>query len=280
MNRKILFLLSFFLLSIQDIALAKSYPPSENAYLEKSFRLPAVNAIDVHGDIDVEIKTGCWGQHIDLAGKRSQVESVRMQVKGSTLWVGALNCCRSHTRPKVYLRLPALAQLAYSGGGADISVNGLSENFPVAMMFQGSPHVELKGNVNLYRLIAGGRSRVFIYWINTCEPCIRAMDDAEICIGGIADTLVIDAYQSARVDARYVRTRRAFVKTYGCSRADICVMKSMNILASGRSNVYYYQDPKFQAPLLQCAGSVIKMTDICYPPCWLCDNACCKNGWH
>lgn len=281
MIRKILFLTGFFLLFISDVAWARNYAAYENAYVQKSFRLPPINAIDVNGDIDVEIETGSWGQRIALSGSRRLTESVRMQVRGSRLRIGTLCMCNpSHARPKISIHLPSLTQLACSGQDIHVSVDGLSANHPVVMIFQGSPHVELKGHISLYRLIAGGHSHVFVYWIDICEPCIKAMGNAEICIGGIADTLSIDAYQSARVDARYVRTRRAFVKTYGCSRADICVMKSMNIFAADSSNVYYYQDPKFQAPFLQCAGSVIKMTEICYPPCWLCDNACCKNGWH
>jgi hypothetical protein len=257
----------------------RSAPENPDEFIQRNLRLPAFNNIQSNGEFDLEVTEGSYGQTIEVSGSRRNLAATKLYVRGSTLQISTL-CCAAPRRPRIRIHVPQLAGLACTRGCSTIRVNGLRSDHPVAFEFLSNSTVVLNGHVAIDHLLAGSNSYVVAYWIESCESYIKARGNATITLGGKVDTLVIDVWDNAQVDACQVWARRAFVKTFNRSRADIRVFESMNIVASDCSNVYYYQDPCFQAPLLQGAGSVIKMTRICNPPCWICDNSCCKNSWH
>jgi hypothetical protein len=242
--------------------------------------LPYFNSIQVIGDLDVQIDGGFHRQQLEVSGRLKNVQAIKMYMKGKTLHIGTLVQPPFSPRVKIRASMPSFNQFSYGGGSGNINIKQLHPAQAVSMNIQGSPRVSINGNVRLHRLIVGGNSQLSIYWINSCDVSLTATDNAKISVAGMVGTLEADAFQCAWINARYLRAERVFVKSYGGSRVDVSAMCALNALASHYSTIYSYQDPRFQAPYMQCAGSVIQMTHLCFPPCDLCDNACCKNGWH
>lgn len=253
---------------------------SSNPYVHKQLRFPHFDAVEVIGNVDVDIDGGaCGQQQVEVSGRSKSVRAFVAFTKGRTLYVGML-AHRGSQRLKASICAPMLKQFNCRSGCPNITIQNLSSYCPICMNIQGRAKATINGNVRLRRLIVGGDSQVSVFWINSCDFYLKATDCAKICLAGVVKTFEADAFRSACVNARYLRARRVFVKSYDCSRADVSASCALNALASGASNIYFYQHPKFQAPFMQCAGSVVQMTDICCPPNDICDIACCKNGWH
>jgi len=253
----------------------------QNPYIHKQISLPSsFNAVTVIGDIDVDMD-GSRGQQVKVSGRLKDVQSVVTYVRGKTLYVTTLTKGKRTERLKMRINTLNLSQFRYDKGFGRINMQGLSSRYPIfCMNIQGAPKVNINGDLRLQKLIVGGQSQVSIYWVNSCDFSLVARDNASVCVGGIATTFEAFTCQCARINAKYLRTKRVFAKSYGCSRMDVRASCALNALASDGSAIYFYQNPRFQAPFMQRAGSVIQMTDLCCPPCGICDNACCKNGWH
>lgn len=274
-------LLLFFLTNSAVAAIRYSRAP-KNPYVSKQLQLPYFQAIQANGNVDLQIDGSPYGQSVCISGRLKDTQAVRMFVKGKTLYIASYARCQPSCRVKVRLAISRLDQLNYTQGTGNISIKQSwpSYRYPLSLNICGNPKVSINGNVRLCKLVAGGNAEISLYWINSDDLYLRAMNKARVCLAGTVGTLEAYTFQSAWINARYLRAKRAFVKSYNSSRIDVRVVCSLNALASQNSGIYYYQDPKFQAPYMQCAGSVVNMSHICYPPCSICDNACCKNGWH
>lgn len=252
----------------------------KDSYICKQLRLPCFDGVEVIGDVDVDIEGGACGQQVEVSGRSKSVRAVVACTKGRTICIRTLAQCRGWQRPKICIRVPMLSRFNYKSGAANITIQKLSPCYPVCMDIQGRPKVTINGNIRLRRLIVGGSSEVSVFWINSCDFYLRATDCAKVCLAGVAKTFEVDAFQSASANARYLHAQRVFVKSHDCSRVDVRASCALNALASEGSYIYSYQNSRFQAPFMQCGGSVVQMTDICCPPNDICDEACCKNGWH
>lgn len=281
MMRKIFIttLLLFLLINSAYAATRYSGVP-QNPYISKQLKLPYFQSIQTYGDMDLQIDGGSYRQTVGISGRRKTLQSTRMYVKGKTLYIVTLARSQMASRAKIQIVAPRLNQLNCSGGSGNIRIEHISPARPFGMDIYGNSNVSLNGNIRLRNVMVGGNTKLWVYWVNSCDCSLNAMGNAKISVAGIATTLEINAFQNARIDARYLRTKRAFIKSYGNSRVDLQAMCSLNAFASGCSTIYYYEDPRFQAPYMLRGGSVVGMTHVCCPPCDLCDRACCKNGWH
>lgn len=254
--------------------------PQQNPYVHKKLCLPCFKSIQASGDIDFQIDTSAYRQMVEVSGRLKNVQAVSMEVKGKTLYIGMLAQGQKRCRTKVRICAPWLTGVSYGGGSGNIWIRQRYRSCPLCLSVYGSPNVKIDGSVRLCQLVAGEDAKIWMYWVNSIDCYVKAMDGARVCLAGVANTLEVNSFGRAWINTRYLRARRAFIKSYDNSRVDVSAICSLNALASQHSGIYYYQDPRFQAPYMQCAGSVVDMTKIYYPCCDLCDRACCKNSWH
>lgn len=241
--------------------------------------LPCFNAIDARGDFDLEINGSAYQQSFAVWDTAERLQKVKTTVENHTLHLVAPNPS-SVGRTKICIHLPYLKQLHYTDGAANIAIHRLKPYQPLGMTLEGYAKVYVNGNVNLRQLVVGNNAQLSLYWLNTHDLSLKATDNARICLAGIVGTLETEASQASWINARYLRAAQVFAKSYNRARIDLHPTCALNALACDQSGIYFYRNPRFQAPYVQCTGSVVTMTDTCYPPCSLCDNACCKNGWH
>jgi hypothetical protein len=276
--------LLLFLLANVSVAAPRYYfqpkPKPQNRYVCKTLSVPYFDSIWASRDMDLQIDGSSYGQQVTVSGELKSVQAIKVSMRKNTLCIVPMARKRFSCRAKIRIAVPRLKQFEYAGGSANISITQSRPSCPITMNIYGKPKVSIDGNVRLCELLVGGGTQLSIYWVNSCDFYLRATDNARICLAGIAGTFEADSFGSAWINARYLRATRAFVKSYSNSRIDVRAICSLNALASQHSAIYYYEDPRFQSPYMQCAGSVIGMTHLCCPPCDLCDRACCKNGWH
>lgn len=126
----------------------------------------------------------------------------------------------------------------------------------------GDVDMSLHGDIRLKSASVGGNSSLHTYWINNTELKINTFGDAKVFLAGVAKDLDAVAAGDSVIDAKYLRTYNAHVKTEGTSTAAITVWHAMNVYAMNSSTIYYYRDPEFQAVYLDNAGSVLRMQGL------------------
>jgi hypothetical protein len=275
----------FLFIAASAEANSQSINKSKTVYTHKTIRLPYFNAVHITGDVNLEIDTTSCRRCITVEGSRETLKNIKMSAKKAILSITipkcATKCKCACPPPKIRMRIctPLLNQFTYAEGDGNININLTSTANCSCIRLKGNSKTNINGDLHLQKLLLGGKTNLSIAWLNSCDFYLEATDKARIGIAGRVGVLEANVSGLAWVNARYLNAQCAFVKTQDRSRLDVRVSKSLNALASQSSRIYYYQDPKFQAPYMQSRGSVINMTYNCCPPCDLCDSACCKNGW-
>ena len=269
----------FFLLPVCSV-LAQSSFPLENSCVHQCFQIPPFSSIQALGDVDIQIDTSSHKYEVTISGRLKNTQTIKFEVRNSTLWINPLAQNPLLGRPKIKICMPMLLRLIYTGGCANITVNCIRLLCPLSLDIHGSPKINICGNIIPGEIVIGGGTQLLMYWINGGDFCLKATDDARVCVAGSVHTFAADSFDSSWINAKYLRTTRAFVKSHDRSRVDLRPSCSLSTLASQNSVIYYYQHPYMQTPFVQKAGSVIPMSPICYPSCKDCDAACSKNSWH
>lgn len=82
-------------------------------------------------------------------------------------------------------------KLNYTQGTGNISIKQSwpSYRYPLSLNICGNPKVSINGNVRLCKLVAGGNAEISLYWINSDDLYLRAMNKARVCLAGTVGTL-------------------------------------------------------------------------------------------
>jgi hypothetical protein len=126
--------------------------------------------------------------------------------------------------------------------------------------------VELRGNIGLRELVLEDTAPVNVYWVNSRQLLMNVDGHEKVFLAGVADLLIANVHHKAKLNAKYLRTQKAFVNTQQTAIAEVSVLDSLNAYAQGQSNIYYYHQPKLLGRYYQDHGSVIYMGKEA-PPC-------------
>lgn len=155
-----------------------------------------------------------------------------------------------------------LHQLQLKGNGRTV-VKGIdSRDMHITM--DGRPHVELHGTVNLQNLNYQGQGSLYLYWVGSHDLNVVGKGDATAHLAGVVNTLYVSLYDRATLDAKYLRAQEVFVKAFDATTAEIQAIDTQNVLASDRSTVYFYKDPKLDASFMAYQGAVLDMESVPY----------------
>ena len=75
------------------------------------------------------------------------------------------------------------------------------------------------------------------------------------------DRLDVELWNTAHFNGRYLRAEHSFVKTHDRSLAEISVIRNQHTLASGKSNIYFYELPLTRADFMAFDGSVLDLRE-------------------
>lgn len=289
--------LIFLILSLTNGSHAASTTASTPSSIQPQPTEPFTRVV-VQGNIDVKLYTGDTHPRVILHGDPNDVSDIQTKIQHGILYVNVGKGCPHFGRVGIDIRTHYLTFFSYHGAGnvtadnlqsgmIDLSINNKEKttllgqfnlrNLLVSgsgftqlngikghlckIKLIGKPHVRINGVVNLTSLTMAGKSSLSLFWVNSRILKIRAKDNAFLQIAGVVDTLDLALNDHARFNGRYLRGTDVFVKTFGHAVAEICATKTQHTLASGASNIYFYNLPKMKADFMAWNGAVLDMRE-------------------
>lgn len=289
------------LLILTSLAQAGALPAQAfDKSLSRTHHLPDITHIDSFGDYDLEIIGNSSVTDLRMIGVKKDLDSIHFSDKAGHLSItqSYKNAGFKGQPPLLVLRLKRLASLHTAGQGnvtgvdirgqhMSITTNNRGQVLLVGKMDiaqlhnqgsgpvrisgirshqlditqKGSGIMTLNGVANLHSLTDTGSGIVSLYWLQSPDLTIQAKGKSSIRLAGAVDVMHATLNKTSHLDGKFLRVKKAFVRTNDDSRADLWVRDSMNTQASGTSNIYYYHEPKFAAKFVGDNGSVLKMPE-------------------
>ncbi len=129
----------------------------------------------------------------------------------------------------------------------------------------GKPRVKLSGRMNVAALEVNNDARLSLYWIKSPVLTIRAFGQAFIQLAGVVEKLNVELWDNARFNGRYLRAKRAFVKTHDHAVAEMSAVSRQHTLASDTSDIHFYNLPTLRTDFMAKEGAVLDMRDLGSP---------------
>lgn len=150
-----------------------------------------------------------------------------------------------------------LRQLSVSGKSL-VQIKGIKTN-EMALTLQDNPKVYLEGIILLGSLHMSNSGFLSMYWVKSERLNIHLEEHAQLQLAGIVNVLNLKARGRSHFLGRYLRVRRAFVKTYDHALAEINVIHREHTLASGASDIHIYHVPEMREDFMAYNGAVLDM---------------------
>ncbi|KTC70240.1 hypothetical protein Lbir_1823 [Legionella birminghamensis] len=261
--------------------------------------LSSFNHVSVSGRLNVVLHTGYSKPQIILHGDPRDLAQVSTRVQNYTLVVNLGSGYPRYGSVTVDIRGRFLNTFRYEGAGIvtgprlnsglldlyienegrtvlgghinvgvlEVKGNGYTEINGVQarnlhLRMSGKPRVKLAGIERINTLDLEGDGALSMYWVKSDTLTIRAGGNAFIQLGGVANKIDVCLHDKARFNGRYLRAKRAFVKTYENSVAELSVVNRQHTLASDASNIYFYNIPEMKTDFMAFDGSVLDMRDL------------------
>lgn len=152
-----------------------------------------------------------------------------------------------------------LHQALFGGKGVTHIKGAHGQN--IELTLTGRTKVQILGTIQLSRLKMKNQAWLSAHWLKSSTLIMRLRDQTYAQLAGSVDFLDVALRDQARFNGRYLRAQRAFAKTQNQSEADIDVVKAQHSLASGTSNIYFYDLPTMRADFMAENGSVLDMRE-------------------
>jgi|GEM_PF-2090180 len=216
------------------------------------------NSLKLNGELQVEVKAGQTVPKLQIEATSGQLSTVFFTVKQQELTINQRgSCCKDGFKPKLIIQVPTLNSLIVKGKNKVTITNLHSREFYLFSENQGD--IDIQGVVGLKELSAQGKGFINIYWVNTPKLNVWASAETKILLGGKVENLHANMAKQSSLNARYLATTNAYVRTADCARVDIAAKQILNAEAIDTSNIYYYQQPAFLGQHMFGGGSVLNV---------------------
>lgn len=269
---------------------------------EEQFTAQPFHAIDINGPINVQITSGQAKPTLQLLGDPTNLAHIYAAVKNDTLYLSIQPDFTPAEGSELLAKVNScsVTLLHYNGTGnvtasnlsgpINVSVNGSGtilllgkkldlRNLDVAgssnvhilgvesnllnVQDNGTGKVNIGGTEVLQSVAYNGSGPLSMYWVNSTNVKVVGSGRGRIFLAGTAGLLDATIDEHTYLDAKYLRARRAFVNTSDVARADVWTQCTLSTLATGSSNIYYYNNPALVVgSYMQPPGAVIRMTGI------------------
>ncbi|MBI5447433.1 MAG: DUF2807 domain-containing protein [Gammaproteobacteria bacterium] len=230
------------------------------------FQFQCYDKVVIEGKFNVNVVEGERDDDaIRITGDKAFVSRVQATVLDRTLYIRMNPKYDYKITQPLFIRLPyrQLCSISFDGVGNLVLEHFKSRYFDLTL--QGNVNAWIKGNIVLANLNFNNDGKLVMYWVNTTTLNITAGKKGHILLAGVANNLKADVSDSATLDAKYLQTQVAHIRTQKQGKAEINTQQSLNMLAVDQSNIYYYKQPKFIAKYMQGSGSILDMRGV-YPP--------------
>ncbi len=227
----------------------------EGRYVSQELTLTPFTAIEVHGDIHVDIRQ-MPRQSVTVNGPSNLATLADVRVENNVLKVDYKRPI--HVRGEEHLRVsimvPELAALTVKSKGkiellgqfkaADITMTAAEEGAIGADMLQAD---------NL-RIQAMNKAEVDLEHIQVKHVEAAAFNKAEIDLSGTADKAMLTNNGSKDMDAKDLRAHEVHAKNYGSGDIEVFAQKNLHAATHGHGLIEYHG-----APVLTREGNVKKI---------------------
>lgn len=289
----------FILLLLSSCARYKEAP--EATYIVQPRPMTSFNQVEVNGAINVNLHTGyktpqviMHGDPRDLLKVKTVVVGNRLvidqdgpprygevsadirgrylnsfeydgggTIKGTNIHSGLLDVSITNDGQTTLGGSIVLRKLKVGGGGL-FRISGVKSQY-VDISMDGKPKLQIVGVIRLSKLNLDGGGKLSMYWVKSNLLTVCARGHTFIELGGTVDKLDVELWGSARFNGRYLRSKRAFVRTHDKSVADLLATKHQHTLATDASDIYFYEIPAMRADFMAFQGSVLDMRDLSLP---------------
>ena len=295
-----LILMVFFLVScansIKKTPISSAQLPYKS--ITQYRQLGSFNQVDVQGQMNVTLHTGYKKPQVVLRGDPRDLEQLKTVVSGNTVYLvlgkgfpkygtvhadiqgkflnrfsfkgqGRILGSQLHTSVlDLFIANNGTTKLGGSIGLRRLNVAGKgfteisgihSQNLQISL--RGTPKVQLLGVANVTSLVLEGSPWFSMYWMKSDSLTIRAKNKSQLQFAGTVNRLDVELWGYARFKGRYLRAQRTFMKTHDHAIAEISSVNHQSTLASGASDIYYYNIPNTRADFMAYNGSVLDMRE-------------------
>ena len=213
----------------------------------------AFTQLDVSGPFTVTIKQG---SHPGFTAQKPSAVASQVLNNVLTLWP-TINKNGQATPTKITVTVANLSRLVVSG---NTKVQSSKVNFPsIDVIDESSGSVNLLGEYGLKHLTVSGTGPIQIHWLKSKRLSVHAVGTAQIKLAGVANNVYASLYNSAKLNARYLRAKTVNVKTYQNSVATVTPLQLLNAFAFDKSSVFYYKYPKSKNQVTNIEGHVLQL---------------------
>jgi len=146
-------------------------------------------------------------------------------------------------------------------GASAVNITGVKAKFLNVNVGQSST-VRITGVMNLKTLRFSGAGWLNMYWLDSPYLTVLGKDMGYAQLAGVAGTIEAHLYDNSHLDARYLRAEKGYIKTNQRATADMWVKQSLNSVAKGQSNIYYYRAPDHEGPYMRENGAIMSMVAL------------------
>ncbi len=267
-----------------------------------SSALPNITDVVVKGPFNLNLHTGYNKPNLLLTGEPHMLDNVDVHVENGILFLSikdpSAHCCTSITADiqTRYLnglifhgkgnikgeRLRAnLERIVIDNPGTTI-LNGTIRLNSVKVM-KGSTQIsgvvapylkvevsegaklKLEGVASMRHLTIKDNSWFSLSWLKATTLILRASDHAYVEIAGIVNKLDVELCNYAQFNGRYLRARRAYVKTRDYSVAKMAATQHQHTLATDASDIRFYNLPVIKTDFMALDGAVLDMRLLSSP---------------
>lgn len=150
-----------------------------------------------------------------------------------------------------------LRQLFVSGHSL-VQIKGVKTNHFILKM-EDNPRVYLDGMIRLGTLKMNGNGFLSMYWVKSERLNVFLSNNATLQLAGFVNVLEVKAKGRSHFLGRYLRARRAFVKTCDHAIAEINAIRRQHTLATGASDIHIYHVPEMREDFMAYNGAVLDM---------------------
>ncbi|NKB46173.1 MAG: hypothetical protein GKR77_00085 [Legionellales bacterium] len=147
------------------------------------------------------------------------------------------------------------------GGKTALTIHEVSSR-SMTLRIRDQAAVILRGMAVVDSIELYDKAHLDLYWLDSYGLRIEAHNQSTVTLAGVADRLVALLQGNAQLNARFLRTREAYVKTYERALAEIQVTDNQNAVAYDESNIYFFTTPQFHASFMARDGSVLNFDGI------------------
>jgi hypothetical protein len=210
----------------------------------------------IDGGFQVRLVTG-KDANVDVQGPR---ELVVVETRGQTLYISL----RKDTEVPPTGELIPVTVSAYGIHNLRVLGNSVVHGDHIhgqelCITASGNSKVYFRGVVHLKRLVQTGQSYVNIRWVDSCDLGIALADRSCAKIAGKVQELHARLFGAAVLDAKYVRTKYAFIQALQESTGTVTVIQSLNAFARENANIYYYKTSHMVDADSRQSGNVLQL---------------------